>query len=150
MSMVFFVYIVYVLLFTFPGLTPSGYYPSLKVPKISMVFFTYIVYVLLFAFPGMIPSGYYAEDFHGFLRHTVRVPVRLSRSPMLRTSALPDLQFLAFGNSQFDSLIFTLDLALLDFSMSIRSTSRIDLVVLVPDLIWFEFSVVRNVRFSFQ
>ena len=69
--MVFFVYIVYVLLFTFPGLTPSGYYPSLKVPKISMVFFTYIVYVLLFAFPGMIPSGYYAEDFHGFLRHTV-------------------------------------------------------------------------------
>ena len=81
--------------------------------------------------------------------HRLRVPVRLSRSPMLRTSALPDLQFLAFGNSQFDSLIFTFDLALLDFSMSIRSTSRIDLVVLVPDVIWFEFSVVRNVRFSF-
>ena len=69
--MVFFVYIVYVLLFTFPGLTPSGYYLSLKVQNISMVFVTYIVYVLLFAFPGMIPSGHYAEDFLGFLRHTV-------------------------------------------------------------------------------
>ena len=69
---------------------------------------------------------------------------------MLRTSALPDLQVLAFGNSQFDSLIFTFDLALLDFSMSIRSTSRIDLVVLVPDLIWFDLSVVRNDRLSFN
>ena len=66
-TMVFFVYIVYVPLFAFPGLTLSGYYPSPKVPKIpwfssstsstsscyypspkvpkmSMVFFVYIVY----------------------------------------------------------------------------------------------------------
>ena len=55
--------------------------------------------------------------------------------------------FLAFGNSKFDSLIFTLDLALLDFRMSIRSTSRIDLVVLVPDFLHIEslmFARVSN------
>ena len=66
-----FIYAAPTFLFTFPGLTPSGHYLSLKVPKISMVFLTYIVYVLLFAFPRMIPSGYYADDFLGFLRHTV-------------------------------------------------------------------------------
>ena len=57
--MVFFDYIVYMLLFAFPGLTPSGYYPSLTVLTSSMVFFVHIIYELPFAFPDLTPSGYY-------------------------------------------------------------------------------------------
>ena len=52
-----------------------------------MVFLTYIVYVLLFAFPGMIPSGYYADDFLGFLRHTVYEVCSLVQVADARTSA---------------------------------------------------------------
>ena len=172
--MVFFVYIVYELLLLSLAESAEDVNGFLRLHRLCAP-----VYFSRSDTQWLLSLAESAEDFYGFLylhrlrapvclsrydtqwllcrrfpwfssSHRLRVPVRLSRSPMLRTSALPDLQFLAFGNSQFDSLIFTFDLALLDFSMSIRSTSRIDLVVLVPDLIWFDFSVVRNVRFSFQ
>ena len=74
--MAFFVYIVYVPLFAFPGLTLSGYYPSPKVLKISIVFSVYIVYKLL-----LLSLAESAEDVHGFLRlHRLCTPVYFSRS----------------------------------------------------------------------